>query len=458
MSPSNSSQNNTERGSWGSRAGFIIAAAGSAVGLGNIWKFPYVAGENGGGAFLILYLLCIAATGVPIMLAELALGRKSKRNIVGAYKHFKKGRGWVGMGWIGFAAAFMILSFYAVVAGWTLAYLVKSMTAEVTAFHDPKEAGDYFQTFAGNTVEVLSYHFAFLFLCATIVIRGIKSGIQKWCEFLMPSLVVILILLMIRSLTLPRAMEGVAFFLKPDFSKVTSHTVLIALGQAFFSLSLGMGIMVTYGSYLDEKHNLLSSSVIIALFDTMIAVLAGMIIFPAVFAMGLEPSAGPGLVFHVLPKVFSDMAFGPIFSAAFFALLAIAALTSGISLLEVVVAYPIDELGWKREKSVVVIASLVFLFGVPSNLSFGLLSEVKLFGMTFFDLVDSTSSNYMLPLGGLAVAVFVGWVWGTKEAEKEYLTGCCKLAPPFIKIWEILICYISPIAVFFILVSKLVGE
>lgn len=446
------------RGTWGSRFGFIIAAAGSAVGLGNIWKFPYVAGENGGGAFLILYLICIAATGLPIMLSELALGRKSKRNIVGAYRHFKKGRGWAWVGWMGFAASFMILSFYAVVAGWTLAYLVKSMAAGVTGFHDPKEAGDYFQAFTGNTWEVLFYHFVFMFLCAFIVIRGIKSGIEKWCNVLMPSLVIILVFLMIRAITLPGAMEGVAFFLKPDFSKVTAHTVLIALGQAFFSLSLGMGIMVTYGSYLDERQNLLSSSVIIALFDTMIAVLAGMIIFPAVFAMGLEPSAGPGLVFHVLPKVFSDMAFGPVFSAAFFALLAIAALTSGISLLEVVVAYPIDELGWERKKSVVVISTLVFLFGVPSNLSFGVLSEVKLFGMTFFDCVDSLTSNYMLPLGGLSVALFVGWVWGTKDAEKEYLNGCCQLPAPFIKIWEILIRYISPVAVFFILVSRLLGE
>ncbi len=425
------------------------------MGLGNIWKFPYITGENGGGAFLIVYLICVAAIGLPIMLAEFALGRKSGKDIVGAYTSLRKGPLWAAVGWMGIVAGFVILSFYGVVAGWTIAYTVKSITSTVTQFHDPKEAGEFFGAFVSNTWEVLFYQFVFIFLCASIVTRGIKSGIERWCGILMPSLVVILVLLMVRAVTLPGALEGVAFFLYPDFSKLTPHSILVALGHAFFSLSIGMGAMVTYGSYLDRNHNLASSALLISLMDTAIAVLAGMVIFPAVFAMGLEPASGPGLVFHVLPKVFSDMHFGPFFSTAFFALLAIAALTSGISLLEVVVAYLIDELGWKRKKAVIIISMAVFVIGIPSNVSCGLLSDTKLFGLTFFDMADTLASNYLLPLGGLFLCIFIGWVWGIEEADNEVQKGCSGFVAHFATIWSFLIRYVSPVAVTIILVAKL---
>ncbi len=444
------------RGSWGSRAGFVIAAAGSAIGLGNIWKFPYIVGQNGGGAFVIVYLICIALIGLPIMLAEFTIGRKTHKNPVGAYKDICPQGLWFLVGGMGVLAGFLILSFYSVVAGWTIAYIVKSIFATVTHFESASDAGKYFGEFAANPLETLFYHTIFMVLCMSIVIKGVRSGIERWCTILMPTLLFILVLLVIRSLTLDGAWEGVVFYLKPDFSKLTAHGVLVALGHAFFSLSLGMGAMITYGSYLSEKENLASSALIVGVLDTVIALLAGLMIFPAVFAMGLEPSAGPGLVFHVLPAVFSKMPFGSIVSVAFFALLAIAALTSGISLLEVVVAYFIDEIRWSRKKAVLIVGGVVFVLGIPSALSFGAFGEYKLFGMNFFDIVDQIASNYLLHLGGLLICVFVGYVWGSKPALEEVHIGEHKF--PFAGGWVFLIKYISPFAVGIILIAKLMGK
>ena len=344
-------ESNNQRGFWGSRWGFILAASGSAVGLGNVWKFPYIVGQNGGGAFVLIYLACIFVIGTPIMLAEFTLGRKTNRNPVGAFDQIRPNSSWTGIGYMGVLAGFLILSFYGVVGGWTFAYVVKSITGSVLAFPSPKEAGEFFGIFIGNTREVLFYHALFIGTCITIVLRGVHGGIEKTCDILMPTLVVILFLLMLRSLTLDGAMDGLAFYLTPDFSKINANVILVALGQAFFSLSLGMGCMITYGSYLSEKENLTSCTVYVVIFDTLIALLVGMVIFPAVFAMGLEPTEGPGLVFSVLPTVFASMPMGHGVAVIFFILLAIAAITSGISLLEVVVAYFIDQRGWKRRKS-----------------------------------------------------------------------------------------------------------
>lgn len=442
--------NNSEktRGAWGSRFGFIIAAAGSAIGLGNIWKFPYITGQNGGGAFVIVYLLCIALIGLPIMLAEFAIGRHTQKNPVGAYKAIQPTGLWSLVGGMGVLAGFLILSFYSVVAGWTIAYVVKSILMVVTQFESASNAGKYFELFAANPYETLFYHALFMILCVSIVIKGVHAGIEKWCDILMPTLLFILVLLVIRSLTLEGAWAGVEFFLKPDFSKLTPNSILVALGHAFFSLSLGMGAMITYGSYLSKKENLASAALLVGLLDTVIALLAGLMIFPAVFAMGLEPSAGPGLVFHVLPAVFSKMPFGNIVSIAFFALLAIAALTSGISLLEVVVAYFIDERGWDRKKAVLIVGSVIFALGIPSALSFGVLGEFKVLGFNFFDIVDQIASNYLLPLGGLLICVFVGWVWGAKPALEEIHFGDYKFS--FGASWFFLVKFVSPIAVGFI--------
>ncbi len=436
---------NNKRGFWASRLGFILAASGSAVGLGNIWKFPYVTGQNGGGAFVLIYLVCIAIVGLPIMLSEFTIGRRTSLNPVGAFNTLKPGTPWVGIGYMGVLAGFLILSFYGVVGGWTIAYVVKSFTHAVDHFGSPQEAGQYFGQFISSTGEVMLYHTLFMGICMWIVYRGVEGGIERACDILMPTLVIMLVLLMIRSLTLPGAMEGVRFYLYPDFSKITPKVILLAMGQAFFSLSLGMGCMVTYGSYLSPKENLTSSTLYVVMFDTGIALLVGMVIFPAVFAMGLEPAGGPSLVFNVLPTVFSSMPFGTLVSVLFFALLAIAAITSAISLLESVVAYFIDQKGWSRQKAVLVMGGVIYLFGIPSGLSFGVLSDFKLFGMTFFDMVDNLSSNYMLPLGGMLTAIFVGWVWGTQEAHKEIERH--ETTFHWARYWEFVLKFVTPIAV-----------
>jgi len=433
--------------------GFIMAASGSAVGLGNVWKFPYIAGQNGGGAFVLVYLICIAAVGLPIMLAEFTIGRKTSLNPVGAFQQLKPGTPWVGIGIMGVLAGFLILSFYGVVGGWTIAYVVKAVTHSLDQFTNPADAGKFFGLFIASTGEVMFYHALFMGLTIAIVINGVHGGIEKACDILMPTLVVMLVILMIRALTLDGAMEGLKFYLYPDFSKLSGQAVLLAMGQAFFSLSLGMGAMITYGSYLPAKENLTSATLYVVLFDTLIALLMGLVIFPAVFAMGLEPTEGPGLVFSVLPAVFTDMPFGWVVSIIFFTLLAIAALTSAISLLEVVVAYFIDQKGWGRKQAVLSMGLVIFVIGIPSGLSFGLLADTQLFEMTFFDHVDNISSNYLLPIGGMLTAIFVGWVWGTKEAHKEIERH--ETTFHWAGYWEFVVRYIAPVAVAIVFFAKI---
>jgi neurotransmitter:Na+ symporter, NSS family len=432
--------------------GFILAASGSAVGLGNVWKFPYITGQNGGGAFVLVYLICIALVGLPIMLAEFTIGRKTSLNPVGAFQKLRPGTLWVGIGFMGVLAGFLILSFYGVVGGWTLAYVVKALTHSLDQFTNPADAGKFFGSFIANTGEVAFYHALFMVVTITIVIKGVHGGIEKACGILMPTLVVMLVILMIRALTLDGAMAGLKFYLYPDFSKLSGHAVLLAMGQAFFSLSLGMGAMITYGSYLPAKENLTAATLYVVLFDTMIALLMGLVIFPAVFAMGLEPTEGPGLVFSVLPAVFTSMPLGWVASILFFALLAIAALTSAISLLEVVVAYFVDQKGWQRKKAVLVMGLVIFVVGIPSGLSFGLLAEFRPLGMSFFDHVDNLASNYLLPIGGMLTAVFVGWVWGTQEAHKEIERH--ETAFHWAAYWEFVVRYIAPVAVAIVFLAR----
>jgi len=443
---------NHKRGLWKTRMGFILAASGSAVGLGNVWKFPYITGQNGGGAFVLVYLICIAVVGLPIMLAEFTVGRKTNLNPVGAFQLLKPGTPWVGIGFMGVLAGFLILSFYGVVGGWTLAYVVKSLTLSMEQFTSPTAAGALFDSFIATTGQVILYHALFMGLTMAIVIKGVHGGIEKACDILMPTLVVMLVILMIRALTLDGALEGVKFYLYPDFSKLNGQVVLLAMGQAFFSLSLGMGAMITYGSYLPGKENLTSATLYVVLFDTLIALLMGMVIFPAVFAMGLEPTGGPGLVFSVLPAVFADMPFGWIASVIFFGLLAIAALTSAISLLEVVAAYFIDQKKWERKKAVLVMGGVIFALGIPSGLSEGMLKDFKLFGMTFFENIDNIATNYLLPLGGMLTAIFVGWVWGTKPAHQEIEQH----ETPFHwrAYWAFVIRYVAPVAVAMVFLTQ----
>ena len=457
---------------WGSRFGFILAATGSAIGLGNIWKFPYITGEHGGAAFVFVYLICIVVIGLPVMMAELVVGRTAQRNPVGAYRAIRPGTPWFLVGVLGVVAGFVILSYYSVVAGWILAYVVKAVTGTVTAFAPTaggaEAATAHFRGFAAHPGYSVFWHFLFLAVCAFIVQRGVKGGIEAASKILMPILLLILLILVVWSLTLPGAGAGVKFYLVPEittasvgplsfpfFKGLTGSAVLIALGHAFFSLSLGMGAMLTYGSYLKKDADLSFSTMTIALMDTVIALLAGLALLPAVFAMGLAPDGGPGLLFHTLPAVFSSMPGGVVFAILFFILVAIAAVTSGISILEVVTAFFMGELGWRRTRVVPVVAGIIFLIGIPSALSFGAWEGLRLFGLSFFDLMDYLSANFFLPLGGLLIAVFVGWGWGPKAiaaaAEGSYHGF------PTGKIWLWMCRTITPLAVAIIIIAKLAG-
>jgi NSS family neurotransmitter:Na+ symporter len=439
------------RSRWGTRLGFILAATGSAVGLGNIWKFPYMAGENGGAAFLIIYLALVFTIGLSVMLCEFVIGRAAERNPVGAYEKLKGGH-WKIIGFCGVAAGFIILSFYSVVAGWAVAYIFKA-TGGLLTTSDPAALGAIFSKFSSDPGQPLLYHAIFMTLTVLVVIGGINGGIERTCRILLPLLFLILVALAIRAVTLPGAMEGVKFFLAPDFSKVTRATINGALSQAFFSLSLGMGAMITYASYLSREINLTRATFLITLCDTMVALTAGLVILPAVFAFSYDPSAGPGLVFITLPAVFAKMPLGVLFAVLFFILLTIAALTSAVSLLEVVVAYFVDERGWQRRRAAIVIGSAIFLLGIPSSLSLGVWSGFTIGGKEFLSMMDYVGSNILLPVGGIAVSVFVGWVILPRALDEA--TGGGTHPFPLAPIWRFICRYVAPIAVGWILVSGL---
>jgi NSS family neurotransmitter:Na+ symporter len=431
-----------KRENWGSRIGFIMAAAGSAVGLGNIWRFPYLTGQNGGGAFILIYLMFVVFIGFSIMLAEFTVGRKTGLAAVGAYK--KINRSFTFAGILGVLSAFFIMGFYPVVGGWATAYILKSFTGLLS---DPAAIGDIFGAFIGNPVEPLIWMAIFLAINIVIVAKGISGGIEKAGKILMPTLFALLVLIAIRSVTLPGAGAGLDFLFKPDWSVVNGGTFLAALGQAFFSLSLGMGCMITYGSYLSKSENLPSSAMTVSLMDTGVALLAGVAIFPALFAFGMEPAAGPGLVFVVVPQIFAQMGgLGPIFSAIFFIALMVAALTSSVSLLEVVVAYLIDERGWARKKSVYVSGAIMVVTGILSSLSLGVMSGATFLGVGAFDFFDILTDKIFLAIGGLVLAVFVGWFMDKNELKEEMTNGGAVKFGLF-ELWYALVKFVIPIAI-----------
>jgi len=443
--------NGKERGNWGTQFGFIAAAAGSAVGLGNIWKFPYITGRYGGAAFVLVYLLFVLLICIPIMNSELLVGRKSGRNAVGAFKVLAPGSPWWIVGAMGILAGFIILSYYSVIAGWAVAFIFKSGVYMATG-------ADHVNLFVGHItspVAPLIWHAIFMFMCIGIVAAGIEKGIEKYSKILMPMLVVILLVLIVRSVTLPGSGAGLSFYLKPDFSKLSAEGILAALGQAFFSLSLGMGCMIVYGSYLKKDQDIPANSYWIAGADTGIALLAGFAIFPAVFAFGLEPGAGPGLTFITVPAVFAAM--GPVghfFGILFFFLLTIAALTSAISLLEVVSAYFIDESKWNRKKAVWIMGIVIFLLGIPSSLGLGVWSNVKILGgRDILDSLDFVASNILLPLGGFLLCVFIGWYWGTDKATEEANIGAKGITLG--SGYKFLIKYVAPIAIFIVFLKSI---
>jgi len=448
------------RDTWGSKAAFILAAAGSAVGLGNIWGFPTQAGRNGGAAFLVIYLIAVAIIGAPVMLAELMIGRNALRNPIGALKKLAPGTMWWLIGALGVVAGVMILSFYSVIAGWTLSYIVKAVTGTFTPGTD---TGALFNGVAGTPTPAIAWHLVFMILTVWVVLGGIRDGIERWTKVLMPLLVILLLLLAARAVTLPGAGAGLGFYLSPDFSAVDGGVVISAIGQAFFSLSLGMGAMITYGSYMDRKQDLVSSAAWVTGFDTGIAILAGLIIFPTLFATGFDPNLeGPGMVFVVLPSLLSTIPPEPyggvIFGTGFFLLLAIAALTSSISLLEVGVTWAVDERGWSRKTAAATLGAIAFLVGIPSALGNGAvawLSDVPGVGMGFLDLMFTIFGSFGLIVGALVISLFVGWKWGVKNASDEARATNGRF--PLGGIWALLIKVVCPVALIGILVHTLLG-
>lgn len=438
---------------FGSRFGIIAATAGSAVGLGNIWRFPYVAGANGGGAFLLIYLGFIVVIGISVMMSEFVIGRAAHKNAIGAFKKLAPGKPWYFIGIMGVGAAFMILAFYTAVAGWTLEYIYQSVIGGFSGKSAP-QLEEMFTSFRSGSFRPILWFLIFMTLTAGIIMGGVKKGIEKSAKIMMPLLVVMLLILSVRSLTLPGASEGIKFLFKPDFSKITPSSILEALGQSFFSLSIGMGALITYASYMPKNNNLLKTSSWVALTDTSVAVLAGIAIFPAVFAFNIPPTSGEGLVFITLPNVFQQMGGGYFFSIIFFVLLSVAALTSTISLLEVIVAFFVEELKMKRKAATWVSTALVSILGFTACLSWGALKNVKLFGKTIFDFLDFTTANILLPLGGFFIVLFVAWFFGRDKVEAE-LTNNGELKSKFLPFFFFVVRFLAPLCIAFIFLNGL---
>lgn len=551
----------TKRGHWGSRLGFVLAASGSAVGLGNLWKFPYLAYSSGGGAtdqrgaggFVLLYLIAVVAVGLPIMMSEILIGRRTGRNPVGAFKKLRPGSPWKAVGALGVLTGFLLLSYYNVVAGWTIEYSIKSVTnefgtyasavsdddvkdalwkefkrspealatlqangfaAEVTvpAEEDPDQAvvfrqglaegwtafendrpealettraelterlwtelqsqpdfeeqrterqkallpSKLFGEFVGNPWKQVGWAFAFMLLSVLVVLGGVAKGIERWTKILMPTLLVLLIGLLVRMLTLEGAGSALTFLFRPNFEHMDSSMVLNALGQAFFSLSLGMGAIITYGSYLSRKENIAGAAASVTFMDTAIALVASIIIFSAIFSYGLVmEDGGAGNLFTAIPVIFLKIPGGTYLCIAFYLLIMFAALTSTISLLETVVSYLIDERGWSRVRATLSVAATIFAIGVPAALSFSVLSDATIFGKTWFDLSDYLCANWFLPVGGLGVAVFTGWVL-TRDEQREELPES-QIGSLF-SVWRFLVRWVAPAAVLAVLIGIIVGR
>ena len=447
-----------ERGNFGSKLGVILASAGSAVGLGNIWRFPYETGNHGGAAFILIYLGCILLLGLPIMIAEFLIGRHSQANTARAYQILAPGTQCRWVGRMGVLAGFLILGYYSVVAGWTLEYIFEAVSNSF-AGKTPAEFISSFQSFSSNPWRPALWLTLFLLATHFIIVKGVEKGIEKSSKIMMPTLFIIILILVGCSVTLPGAGKGIEFLLKPDFSKVDGNVFLGAMGQAFFSLSLGMGCLCTYASYFSKNTNLTRTAFSVGIIDTFVAVLAGFIIFPAAFSVGIQPDAGPSLIFITLPNVFQQAFSGIpilayIFSVMFYVLLALAALTSTISLHEVVTAYLHEEFNFTRGKAARLVTTGCILLGILCSLSLGVTKEFTIFGLGMFDLFDFVTAKLMLPLGGLLISIFTGWYLDKKLVWSE-ITNNGTLKVPTYKLIIFILKYVAPIAISVIFINEL---
>lgn len=443
----------TKRATFGSKIGVILATVGCAVGLGNIWRFPYMLGENGGAAFLLVYISCILFLGIPVMITEFFIGRYSRKNAAGAFKVMAPGTKWSVIGYNGVAAAFLILGYYAVVSGWTLEYIVQAFSGSLEG-KNATDFADEFTAFSTGVFRPILWTVVFIALTHIIIVSGVKEGIERASKVMMPMLFLILIALCVRSITLPGASEGLTFLFNPDFSKIDSSVVLSAMGQAFFSLSIGMGCLITYASYFGKQTNLQTTALQVTILDTLVAVLAGVMIFPAVFSFGIEPTTGPELVFITLPNVFEQLPFGNIWSFVFFVLLALAALTSTISLHEVSTAYVHEEYHVSRKKAAIIVSVGVTIVGILCSLSMGLLKSYTLFGLNFFNLLDFVTAKIMLPLGGMMICIFTA-KRVDKLLLKEEVTNHGTIRFYFFNTYAFFVKYIAPIAIGLIFLNEL---
>ncbi|MBZ2168647.1 sodium-dependent transporter [Marinobacter sp. F4216] len=443
---------NAARGLWSSRLAFILAATGSAVGLGNIWKFPYITGEHGGGAFVLVYLLCIAVVGIPIMMGEVLIGRRGGRSPVNSIRLIaerdKLNPMWRMIGAVGVLAGFLILSFYSVIGGWAASYVGTAASGQLVG-QSADAIGAIFSGLLSDPLTLLMWHTVFMALVMVVVARGVRSGLERAVSILMPGLFVLLLMVVGYAMTTGEFGRAAAFLFQPDFSKLTTSGVLVALGHAFFTLSLGMAVMMAYGSYLPKKVSIAKTSITVSIIDTGVALLAGLAIFPIVFANGLEPGAGPGLIFQTLPLAFGQMPMGSLFGTLFFVLLIFAAWTSGISLLEPIVEWLEEQKGMNRTVSTLGAGLVCWALGIASILSLNLWSDftplgafAMFEGKTIFDLLDFFTANILLPLGGLMVAVFVGWVMSSQAVKNEL-----SLSEPMFRLWYTTVRYFTPVAV-----------
>ncbi|MDW2875445.1 MULTISPECIES: sodium-dependent transporter [Bacillaceae] len=437
-----------EKQKWGTKIGFILSAAGSAIGLGAIWKFPYMTGIGGGGAFFLVFILFTLFIGLPILLAEFVIGRSTQKEAVAAYKTIAPGSLWPWVGRMGVAACFLLLSFYSVIGGWILIYLWYALSGKLWT------EGLNFEAVFGEAISdpmlAAGAQLVFILLSVLIVSRGVQGGLEKVNKYFMPALFIMFLALIARSLSFDNAIEGVKFFLQPDFGKMTPDVFLYALGQSFFSLSVGVSVMVTYSSYLSKKENITKAAFSITGLTLLIALLAGLAIFPAIFSFGMEPEEGPGLLFIVLPAIFSKIAFGEFFFILFLLLFFFAALTSAISMLEINVAAAGEKAG--RTKASILFGLLIFAAGIPSALSFGEWSDILIFGKTFFDSADYLVSNILLPLGALFITIFVPWRMDRNTLVKELQAGS-GMARRLFAFWLLLLKYAVPAAIIIVFLN-----